>query len=537
MNRTNYERKFEKDYNEMTNKYNEVLEENKQMKYEYMLLKSKYDNKCNQLEKTINNFEENAKAKYQPLLDEKDKEISDLKSEIERLKGLLNTDGTNSGLPTSMTPLNKKKVIPNTRVKSGKPKGGQIGHPKHKLERFNDDEVTEEEIHELNECPCCGGELEEIGEIEKDELSFQIAVIKRRYKFKKYVCKNCHKEVHDKIPNNLKEENQYGTEVKATALTLVNIGNVPINKTRNIIKGFTHGEINISEGYIAKLQKRASQKLAEFKQDLYLELLKLKVLFWDDTVITINGKRACMRFYGNEKLAYYTAHEKKNKTGVDEDNILNTLSKETKVMHDHNILNYNEDYCFENLECNVHLLRDLQKCYDNTQHDWCSECKQLIQDTKHEKDILIAANDNLPQNEKVTHFDDEFIQNFDSKFNDIILKGITQNKALSKNHHYLSEERALTNRILDYKVNYFMWLYDFSLPTNDNLSERGLRGVKSKMKISGQFQSIENARYYADIRSYIETCYRNDINPTEALNSLMNDNPYKLADMLKKGEE
>ena len=118
MNRTNYERKFEKDYNEITNKYNEVLEKNKQMKYEYMLLKSKYDNKCNQLEKAINDFEENAKAKYQPLLDEKDKEISDLKSEIERLKGLLNTDGTNSGLPTSMTPLNKKYLILELKVES-----------------------------------------------------------------------------------------------------------------------------------------------------------------------------------------------------------------------------------------------------------------------------------------------------------------------------------------------------------------------------------------------------------------------------------
>ena len=51
-----------------------------------------------------------------------------------RLKALLNADGTNAGIPTSKTPINKKKVIPNTRVKSNKSIGGQFGHKKHKLE-------------------------------------------------------------------------------------------------------------------------------------------------------------------------------------------------------------------------------------------------------------------------------------------------------------------------------------------------------------------------------------------------------------------
>ena len=31
------------------------------------------------------------------------------------------------------------------------------------------------------------------------------------------------------------------------------------------------------------------------------------------------------------------------------------------------------------------------------------------------------------------------------------------------------------------------------------------------------------------IRSYIETCYRNEINPTEALTLLMENNPLKLS--------
>ena len=80
-------------------------------------------------------------------------------------------------------------------------------------------------------------------------------------------------------------------------------------------------------------------------------------------------------------------------------------------------------------------------------------------------------------------------------------------------------------------------MYDFSLPTDDNLSERALRGVKSKMKIAGQFQNETTAKYYGDIKTYIETCYRNKINPTEALIKLMEDAPYTVEDILKKEKD
>ena len=40
--------------------------------------------------------------------DKKDNEIAEKDREIARLKVLLNMDGTNAGIPTSMTPINKK---------------------------------------------------------------------------------------------------------------------------------------------------------------------------------------------------------------------------------------------------------------------------------------------------------------------------------------------------------------------------------------------------------------------------------------------
>lgn len=92
---TNYEKFFEHDYQELLDKYDKKSEQYKLLKYEYQLLQNKYDTKEKQLEILLNNFEINAKAKYQPLLDEKDKQLLDKDKEIARLKSLLNTDGTN----------------------------------------------------------------------------------------------------------------------------------------------------------------------------------------------------------------------------------------------------------------------------------------------------------------------------------------------------------------------------------------------------------------------------------------------------------
>ena len=51
------------------------------------------------------------------------------------------------------------------------------------------------------------------------------------------------------------------------------------------------------------------------------------------------------------------------------------------------------------------------------------------------------------------------------------------------------------------------------------------------MKIAGQFQNELTAQYYANIRTYIETCYRNNLNPTDALIRLMEDNPYTIEEI------
>ena len=476
-----------------------------QLKYLEKVMEEKIEKKLN--ETTALLLEENKK----------------LKEENEHLKRILNHDSNNTGIPTSKTPIGKEKRVPNSREESNKKKGGQTGHKKTKLEKFNDDEITDTYVHEIVNKKCqCGGNLKLIGSRSKDEFDVDIRLKKIRHEFGEYQCSCCNKIIQVSIPNNLKEENQYGTKVQALAVSLINEGCVSFHRTKELISGFTNGEMNMSEGYIVKLQKRCFEKLSSFDNELHKKILQQKVIHWDDTVIDINKKQSCLRFYGTDKLAYYKAHEKKDKKGLDEDGILKNLSKETVVVHDHNKVNYNEDYDFTNAECCVHLIRNLKELNENMPRSWIDKLITLLVETNNKRKDYI--------NQSIMYFDQEVSDKVIEEYDNIILEAKEINKK-DFNAYYGNDEKTMIKRLVDYKDNYLLWILRFDVPFSNNLSERSLRSSKTKMKVSGQFSNLTNAEYYARIKSYIETCKRNGLNSHTALQKLIENNPYTLEDM------
>ena len=452
------------------------------------------------------------------------KENEILRAENEKLRRLLNTNSDNSGVPTSKTAIGDTKRIPNSREKSELKKGGQVGHKKHKLEKFKDEEVTDTIVHQVMNCTCGCQKLKDLGiRTIKDLFDIDIRLIKARNEFHNYQCMECGKIIESPVPLNLKEDNQYGTNAQAIAVSLVNEGCVSFKRTRELISGFTGGEMNLSEGYIAKLQKKCHKGLEEFDKELHQQIIKEKVLNWDDTAIVINGKQACLRFYGTESLAYYKAHEKKNKQGLDEDEILQYLDKDTVVVHDHNKVNYNDNYDFTNAECCVHLIRDLKKLNESLPRTWIDNLIKLLIETNNKRKEYI--------NDSIMYFDQEVTDKVSLDYDNIIKEAKDKNKN-DFNKYYGHEEQNLIKRLEKYKENYLLWVIRFDVPFTNNLSERSLRSSKTKMKVSGQFANIENARYYARIKSYIETCKRNGLNEHIAIVKLLDGNPYTINDIL-----
>ena len=296
--------------------------------------------------RNLKRSKESDKKQYMESLAEKDAIIKELQNRLAHAEALLNHDGSNTGTPTSQTPINKNKVIPNSRRSTGKSKGGQIGHTKVSLEAPDESEITDTVGHPLQDdecCPKCGlTDCLPTGESEvKYEYDVRIKVVKIKHEFFYYECNNCGTVFRSQIPPSLKEKVQCGSGLQAFALSLTNTVNAAMNKASMFLAGITGGELTPCEGYIAKLQARAAKGLRQFREDLKLVLITRKIVYWDDTIIFILAKRACFRFYGDEFIAYYTAHAHKDKESLDDDNVLNLLTSATKAMHDHNTVNYN----------------------------------------------------------------------------------------------------------------------------------------------------------------------------------------------------
>ena len=76
------------------------------------------------------------------------------------------------------------------------------------------------------------------------------------------------------------------------------VSEVNIKELYHSIKGAdallnqANNEIDLSEGYISKIQKNAAKELEKFNNELKIKLITKPLLYWDDTVIFVNKKRA-----------------------------------------------------------------------------------------------------------------------------------------------------------------------------------------------------------------------------------------------------
>jgi hypothetical protein len=85
------------------------------------------------------------------------------------------------------------------------------------------------------------------------------------------------------------------------------------------------------------------------------------------------------------------------------------------------------------------------------------------------------------------------------------------------------KKKAFINRLTRYKDSVFTFLHHKNVPPDNNASERAIRNVKVKTKISGQFRNPEGkgAERFAKIRSIIDTAIKGERNVFFALDDLV----------------
>lgn len=167
------------------------------------------------------------------------------------------------------------------------------------------------------------------------------------------------------------------------------------------------------------------------------------------------------------------------------------------LVHDHETALYH--FGTGHAECNVHLLRYLRKNTEETGHKWSSEMISLLCGMNKARKGLMEQGG--------TSFPPEEAGRYEQQYNSLISKGWEENKDTA--HKYAkADEAKLLNRMKKYSHNYLLFLHNFHVLFDDNISERDLRKVKNRQKMSGGFRKDSGHKMYCSILTIIETLKR-----------------------------
>ncbi|MCD8306605.1 MAG: transposase [Clostridia bacterium] len=474
------------------------------------------------------------------------KQIDNLTQEVSHWKAIHDHgSGLTNQPPSTDTPAHKAERTAerksrtnefNLREPTDRKPGGQENHTGAFLKALPDEvydevmEVVADPVKGEAKCPYCGcNEFEVTDDAQtQTEIGVRFVTYLKRTTIHACKCCRCRQIINREDIQKFKEAPcVYGLDIKAGADYLNNFCNVPIDKVAAFFEGISKGVITLSNGWICKNNERLAELAKPFYSDLSDEMIKQMILQWDDTVIPINGFRANLRVYSNKTLALYAAHLHKGLASIVEDGILNHISPSAIVEHDDCITNYSKALHFIHACCTVHFMRHLLKLSSDTKHKVWEEMKDLIMKALEERKVLIGKDE--------TAFDQKYIDAFKAKFMELVAKAEMENERDAKLHpkeSFFKEERKYLKKIHKQYDRFFLWMTNFSIPPDNNLCERALRPVKSKTKQSGQFKSLDGAKAYAIIKSYMDTCALNGIARYEAIRRVAEGNPYTLAEVL-----
>jgi transposase len=101
-----------------------------------------------------------------------------------------------------------------------------------------------------------------------------------------------------------------------------------------------------------------------------------------------------------------------------------------------------------------------------------------------------------------------------------VLKVADEECPLNSKSRAQTKSRNLLERLRDFELETLRFLEDANVPFTNNRGENDIRMTKVQQKISGCFRSMAGAKIFCRVRSYIITCRKNGIGPSEALKLL-----------------
>jgi len=227
----------------------------------------------------------------------------------------------------------------------------------------------------------------------------------------------------------------------------------------------------------------------------------------DETGTRVCAQNMTFRNYSDEKRVLYTVNPTKGKQAIEDDGVLPQFVG--VLVHDHNTVNYN--YGTGNAECNVHLIRYLKANSDNTYHDWSDDMITFLLAVKRSRETALGFG--------LSGFEQADMEKYRKRYDEIIKSGFEVLKT-TQSRFYQKEEKKLLNRLKKYRDNHLLFALNFDVPFDNNLSERDLRMVKTKGKVSGCFRSLDGAKNFANLMSIIKSAIKQNLSPHFAISSI-----------------
>ena len=425
-------------------------------------------------------------------------------------------DSHNSSMPPSSDGYGKPSPK-SLREKTGKKAGGQPGHKGNSMEITREpDEVKEYLPEKCWNCPMAS----------KCKSNYTCAC--RRYEYdvkvtttltehRVLVCE-CPLEKGRKtageFPEEITSSKQYGTELKATVLSLFTVGYMSVSRIKEFLTGF---QIPISTGTIQNILSGCVGKVSDAANLIRERVSNLNIINCDETGMRVNGKLHWIHCLCNDKWTYMVIHEKRGSKAMEDIGILPELDRCT-IIHDFlkSYLNYSN--VFHGF-CNAHLQRELVYAFESTRQGWAKELKDLLTVMNVSRDRLIATGQ--------TQFPQEKLKDFLTRYDNLIAEGIEKNPIPKRfpgdrGRPGKGKTRCLLERMRDYKEDILRFVTNWSVPFTNNEAERTIRFTKVKQKVSGCFRTECGADGFIKIMSYLSTARKHGVNAhcafIEALN-------------------
>lgn len=451
--------------------------------------------------------EENARLREQ--LVQRDERIAALEARLADLEERVRRTPRNSSMPPSAEGFSKPPVPNRAQRRAEKRRQGkQPGDEGRHLAQVNDPTVIV--VHEPVTCPDCGADLSsaEVAGVEVRqvfELEVRRCVTEHRMEVRRCSC-GC--EVKAEAPKEATAPACYGPGIRALACYLAVFQHIPYDRMAQFFADVLG--LPVSTGALVQMVNEGGGRLGFFS-DVVRDLLKeAPAVHFDETGARVTGRLHWVHVASNALVALIECHERRGTVAMD---AMGVIEKMTGVAVHDGWKPYRA-YDVVHALCNAHHLREFDNIGVVWDQGWANE---II-------DLLVEARDAVEKAKAdgKDRLDASVLHSIRVRYGTLVQKGWAANPApeVGKRSGYTKKAANLLIRFDGQRHDVLRFTTDFNVGFTNNQAERDVQMVKVQQKISGSWRSIEGARAYCAIRSYISTMKKQNADVLDGLRQL-----------------